>query len=291
MLYLNMEGNKKYDDKITKHKDFNEIIKYRIMEMLRINIDAAMRDIYLDINSIFSILYRSSNPEDEDLINEIGDGIANLIKKCEDNGSTLHFIYHTDKSILHVDTYPDWCKERYERVDFTKTKFVLKILTIIKNMSMNVKSIKLVNTKNIHPAFYVWVKENGLSKAPKKPVIITKDSVFFGIPLNHLLYYNGLKLIDASFDYDFIKEYPNVGKRFSLYYIIIRGDKRNEYKGYPKYGEVASYKYIKEHIVPISLNGEHPLKEFFDKYKRLYLLEEGIKYLHSKEIFPFEIFK
>lgn len=282
------------DQKIKNSKDFSKIVFYTLEDMFKVYIDRTIRDVYLDINSLISIIYRSQNPNDPEIVSSFGNYLSEFISRCETNKITIHFIYSTDKSKVHFDTYPNWCKDRYERVNFMKTEYVLKVLAILKNLSNNNTNIKLINTRNIHPAYYIWVKESGLSKYNKRGIVISKDMVMMGIPISNLYIHNGRRLIDFKLENNYLKEYPDLNRKLALYYIIIRGEARNEYKGVPGYGEVKSYNYIKENALNLILDKEdtkHILRDQINKFKRLYLLEDGLEYLKENKLDPFIIFK
>ena len=272
------------DKKITSQGDFKKVIESVVSNMFKIKADT--RKIYVDLNSCLSILFHYENINSAETVEIIGKQLEMFLQVYLNDKVEIVILFTLDKSQAHVDIYPDWCKERYERVAYQKSEFLQTLIVSLNKFSETNPLIKVVNTKKVHPALVVYENER-LTR--KRSTVLSKDVVFQCLPLRNLVIYTGVKYIDLD---DNVRQLPDdieLPEPYDLFlpvYLCLRGDTRNEFKGYPKYGIKRSVEYIDKNKLRIKASlesEEHPLKEWIDKYSALYNTNKLLE-LNKEEI-------
>ncbi|MGL5716284.1 MAG: hypothetical protein ACRCX2_24915 [Paraclostridium sp.] len=264
-----------YDTGLVSMKDdFRLVIDSVLKKMFKVNLDDTdVKRIYVDINSALSILFRYDDIADEKLLQIISDVIENFIVEHLENGLTIYFLYTLKPSRVHRSIYPGWCKEREDRVSIVKSDYLKKLIVTFKIYSDKNNNVKVVNCEDIHPALVVYeidrVFRNG-------SLILSKDLVFRCFSKTSVKLYNGVEWID--FEQSIFKQPDDVKllepHTMLAYYLALRGDSRNEYKGQLRFGPVNSAKYIEVNRLKIRAGVEHPQKEFLDKHIALFDIEK-----------------
>lgn len=259
------------DKKISSDSSYKKLIKNILGDMFRLKTDA--KRIYIDLNSCLSILFREEDINNEEIIDEVGINLERFLQLYIADKVEVIILFTLEPSQAHIDTFPEWCKERYQRVDFMKSNFLPKLIQGLKEFSEKNSLIKVANTHKVHPALVVYCSE---IKTRKKFAVLSKDVIFQCLPLNHMIIFTGRYYIDMSDRSRPMPDDVDLPEPTSLFlpvYLSIRGDSRNEYPGVKGFGFRNTMKYITEHKLRIKSNLEHPehhLKETIDKYSALY---------------------
>ena len=225
--------------------------------------------IYIDVNSCLSIMFRGEEYNTEECRNELQNILEKFMNKMILNKVQLIFLFTLEPSQAHIDIFPDWCKERYKRVDIMKSDFLKKFLVAIKSYSEKNNSIKLVNTHKVHPALVVYQNE---FKSKKRFLVLSKDLLFQCITLKTCSVYNGTTFIDIDNPNRDLPEFIELSEPDVLlpYALALMGSTREEFKGMPNYGPSKSSKYVNKYKIELKLGVDHPLKDHLDKYSVLF---------------------
>ena len=278
---------KEIDKIIIRKSDFKDIIKSNIRKMFDFTEDLFRDkyDVYVDVNSVISILFRYDNINDKDLINDITYIFEEFIDNCVTSGSKVVFMYTAKPSFVHTSIYPDWCKERYRRVKLKDSNFIISFLTAIKNIESNNTLISIENIGDKHIAQYIFEKTDSTSR---DFYLVSKDYV-----CQSLIYYKkciiftGINYIDyrdtnpSLYDNVNVKSFSPAG--YDFLYPLLRGDSRNEYKGLDGFGPIKSIRFIKENKIKLFLDGDYPHKDLITKYRPLYDIEKMIEYYKNNK--------
>jgi len=262
---------KRYDKNIISMKDdFRQVISYILNRVFDVHIDKDIKRVYIDINSALSILFRYESIDDSELLVKMSGIIEKFMVTHLDKGLDIIFIYTLDKSIVHHTVYPEWCKERNERVILRSSDFIKKLLINFAIYSSKNKHVKVLNCKNAHPAMVIKKLERFERTAC---LVLSKDNVFRCISHPTVSLYNGVDWIQFNVSDrplpDKLEKLKNPDK-FLPYYLAMRGDTRNEYKGMVGMGKVRTVDYINTNRIKIVSNIEHKHSEFFDERLPLY---------------------
>ena len=266
-----MRLNKKYDKTIVQMKDdFRLVVKSILHKLLDLDLElSTVKRIYVDLNSALSIIFRYDNIADDELLGIVGDEIENFLRKNLESGKTIYLLYNLKPSIVHRHIYPDWCKEREERVSILKSDYIKRLLMTFKVYSDKNHNLKVINCMDIHTALVIYELDKLYST---QSLILSRDAVFRCPIKSNIVVFNGVDWIDFS---DINMKLPDgielTDPHSTLaYYYTIRGDARNEYKGVKGYGVIKASKYIENNRLKIKAGIDHPLKEFTDKHIGLY---------------------
>ena len=270
-------GKAKLDSAIIKQTDFKKVISSVVSRMFKIAADT--RRIYLDLNSCFSILFRYDDINSPEAVEIVGTEIEKFLQLYLNDKVEIIILFTLDKSQAHLDIFPDWCLERYKRVDYARSDFLQTLIIGLKKFSDNNPLIKVINTKKVHPALVVYKNEKDRRK---RSTVLSKDVVFQCLPIKNLVIYTGVYYIDLDDrkrDLPDDIELPEPYDLFLPYYLAMRGDGRNEFPGLKGFGPKKSLEYIEVNKIKIKAGLDHPEKEWLDKYSKLYninkLLEEN----------------
>lgn len=264
-------------------KDFKSVIESLLKQLFDVRLeDSKMKRIYVDLNSALSIIFRYENINDEDIITFTRDAIENFLLTNLKFHSEVILLYSLESSIVHTAIYPEWCKERDGRVRIVESDFIKKLLYSFKRNEGKLK-VRVVNTRGIHPAILIYKNE---LKYRTRSIILSRDCVFRCMTLSNVVLWNGVSWINPSSS---ILDLPDKieldDPNFSLpYYYTLRGDKRNEYKGFDGYGPVRTVAYLKQHRLKLKADLDHPNKEFIDKHLPLYNIELMVKKAEEMEL-------
>lgn len=265
-----MKHQPQLDAKLTKSRDFKSIVGSILKNMFRVEIYSSVRRIYIDLNSCLSILFRYDDINSNEITETISKNLEGFLQTYLNDGVKIYIIFSLHPSIVHTHIFTDWCKERYKRVDYSKCGFLQKLILSLNNFSKENPLIKIINSKDKHPAMIIHEQER-LSKSLF--CVLSKDSVIQCLPIPTMHIWTGVNYIEQD-DPDRIVpdnvELPEPVELFLPYYMTIRGDARNEYKGVDGYGPQRTSKYLHEQKIRIKANLEHPLKEYTDKYIGLF---------------------
>lgn len=273
-----------FEKKITNQKDFKKVIASVVSNMLKIKADT--EKIYIDLNSCFSILFRYDDINNPEAVEIISTEMERFLQLYLNDKTEIIILFTFEPSQAHIDIYPDWCKERYNRVNYAKSEFLQTLLVGLHKFSSTNPLIKVVNTKKVHPALVVYKNEQ---YSNKRSTILSKDIVFQCLNLRNIVIYTGVNYIDLDdpmrpFPDDV--ELPEPANLFLPYYIALRGDIRNEFSGKEGYGPVKSLAYITKNKLRIKsgINSpDHTEKEWLDKYSQLYDINKLLE-LNKEEI-------
>lgn len=273
------------DKKITGQGEyFKKVMRSVVSKMFQIKADT--RKIYVDLNSCISVLFHYDNINSPDAVAIMTQEIERFLQLYLQDKVSIIILFTLEPSQAHVDIYPDWCKKRYERVNYIKSDFLQTLIISLHKFSESNPFIKVVNTKKVHPALVVYQSEKD-SRA--RSTVLSKDVVFQCLPLKNLVVFNGLQYMDLD---DTMRntpddvELPQPYDLFLPFYFALRGDARNEFPGMTGFGPKKSVEYITKN--KIRLKGdiespEHPHKEWIDKYSQLYNINKLLE-VNKEEI-------
>ena len=256
------------DKEIEKKTDFQDVISGVIDNAL--NIEGKYDRIYIDINSVVSIMFRADDVNSKKIVESTYASFERLLTKYSRDNTEITILFTTHKSKYHTSIYPDWCKSRYERVDLSKSEGMKELIFALKKFSEQNKLIKVINTKEFHPAVIVKYLEDGLKN---RFIIISKDMVFYAMDMDFGSQYTGVTYIDYDEDVAVLSDRHKdveISRKMLKYYYALCGDTRNEFTGVSGYGPNKSIKYIKENKLELEAGLEHPQKEAIEKYCKLY---------------------
>ena len=258
----------KFDNAIIKQTDFKKVISSVVSRMFKIAADT--RRIYLDLNSCFSILFRYDDINSPEAVEIVSTEIERFLQLYLNDKVEIIILFTLEPSQAHIDLYPEWCQERYKRVDYAKSDFLQTLIIGLKKFSDNNPFVKVVNTRKVHPALVVYKNEKDRRK---RSTVLSKDVVFQCLPIKNIVVYTGVYYIDLDDrrrDLPDDIELPEPYDFFLPYYLAMRGDGRNEFPGLKGFGPKKSLEYIDVHKMEIKAGLEHPEKEWLDKYSKLY---------------------
>lgn len=260
------------DKKITGQRDFKTVVSNVLKNMFRVQIYPEIRKIYVDLNSCLSILFRYENINSPDITEAVSSSIENFLQKYLGDSVQVVILFTLEPSKVHIETYPEWCKERNERVDYGKSGFLQTLILSLNNFAKVNPLIKIVNHKAVHPAMVIYNAER-LNR--KEFCVLSKDAVIQCLPLKNMHIWTGVNYIEMDDPDRVLPDNITLPEPISLYlpfYMTIRGDARNEFKGVGDgyYGPQRTVKYINENKLKIKTGLSHPLKEHCDRYLKLY---------------------
>ncbi len=273
-----------FDKKIIKQSDFKKVISSVVTNMLKIKADT--EKIYIDLNSCLSILFRYDDINNPEAVEIISNEIERFLHLYLNDKVDIVILFTLEQSQVHVDIYPDWCKDRYQRVNYAKSDFLQTLLVSLHKFSETNPLIKVVNTHKVHPALYVYQNERF---SRKRSTVLSKDMVFQCLNLKNIVVYTGVNYIDLDDPMRPLPDDVELPEPVSLYlpyYIALRGDIRNEFSGKEGYGPVKSLAYINKHKLRIKAGidaPDHVEKEWLDKYSQLYDINKLLE-LNKEEI-------
>lgn len=277
------------DNLITSKSDFRDIIKSNIKKMFNFVDDLYNNDgkfvIYVDMNSVMSILFRYDKINDKKLMDDVSYIFEEFIDHCLKTSTKVVFMYTSQKSLVHTTIYENWCKKRYERVNLRNSEFILKFLTALNKFNEINKTVEIVNIKDKHIAHYIY--ENHVDS--RLFYVVSKDFVCQSLIFyKKCIVFTGVNYIDYRdlnpYMYDNLNIKKLVPDGFEYLYPIIRGDVRNEYKGIEGYGTIKTIDFIKKNKIKFIIDGDYPLKDKINEFKPLYNLESLIdKYNELKK--------
>lgn len=290
-----MYNDSKFEKKkqpFTSVEVINHVIKYHL------DVDDSVlqdyRVVVLDLNSILSILFHYEEEKNSEesciLVSEL---IETLISKCISLGSNIEIFYTIKPSSYHVGIYPEWCSERYSRVDIKSSTFMKAMITSLHAIADKNKSKRIIvtNTGEFHPVMFLKKYINNLTKT----LIITKDPVFESIVAMNgaILYHNKIKYLDDKDRYK--NEGINISPTEYKFYKAFAGDDRNGFPGTPHFGKIRSVDYIRNNSRIIKLAYANPSSPVTDqlkykdyiKYAALYDYDKMLAYREEKEFGTF----
>lgn len=255
------------DKKIQRTTNFKQVIESIVQRMFSVVTDT--KRIYVDLNSCISILFRYEDVNNPEVAKMVSDSMEQFLTKYLESKTQIIVLFTLDKSAAHLKIYPDWCKTRYERVNIAESGFLRALLVSLGEFSKNNPLVKISNTHKVHPALVVY--KNELGKRDKYTVL-SKDVVFQCVPDKQMIIFNGVNLIDMEDEPRMLPDDVTLtDPDFMLpYYLAIKGDVRNEFKGVEGYAKRKASKYCESNRISIKVGANHPLKEECDKYVQLY---------------------
>lgn len=277
------------DKLITSKADFKDIIKTNIKRMFNFVDDLYSLNgksiVYIDVNSVTSILFRYDKLNDRTLIEDISYIFEEFIDHCIKTSTKVIFLYSSKESLVHTNVYPKWCYERYKRVNLKNSDFIIKFLSALNKFNEINKLVEIQNIEDKHIAQFIY--ENHLDS--KLFYVVSKDFVCQSLIFyKKCIIFTGVNYIDYRdpnpYMYDNLDVKSFIPEGFEYLYPVIRGDVRNEYKGIDGYGTIKTIDYIKKNKIKIIIDGDYSLKDEINKYKPLYHLESLIdKYYELKK--------
>lgn len=279
------------NEKFKNKTDYVNIIDDVVKKIFKLELPQGTKRIYVDVNSTFSIIYAQETKHiNVDVVKHIVlECVQEIISKAQMHGAKVVFIYTAEKSILHTSIYPDWCKNRYDRDMISKPDYLTAVLKYLAELSTSNPIVSVVNTHEFHPAYYIYFKEAYLvnnKNHEDKIIILSKDPVFYGIPYDGVEFFTGvlLSINDHKATVGNYIKNTNLSRIQALFYLLLAGDDRNEYKGVLGVGPKKALDFINYNLVNIMLNdmGEatsYPYKEFIETHRPLYFIDKGLEKL------------
>lgn len=273
-----------FEKNITKQVDFKKVISSVVTNMFKIQADT--RKIYLDLNSCFSILFRYDDVNNPEAVEIIGREIEKFLQLYVNDKVEIIILFTLEPSQAHLDIYPEWCKERYERVKYSKSDFLQTLILSLNKFSQQNPLIKVVNTRKVHPALVVYQNEKD---SRKRSTVLSKDIIFQCLPLKNIVVYTGVNYIDLDDKNRTLPddvELPEPYDLFLPYYLALRGDARNEFSGIKGYGPKKSSEYVRVNKIRIKAgldSPDHPEKDWCDKYSQLFSISKLLE-INKEEI-------
>lgn len=255
------------DSKIKKTTNFKQVVDSIVARMFGVITDT--KRIYVDLNSCVSVLFRYDDVNNPEVSKMVSDNIERFLVKYLETRTEIIILFTLEKSQAHIDVYPDWCKERYERVNITKSGFLRALILSLSEFSKKNPLVKIANIHKVHPALVVY--KNELNRRTKFTVL-SKDVVFQCMNNRNMIVFTGVSIIDME---DEPRELPDditlTDPDVMLpYYLAIKGDIRNEFKGIEGYAKRKAAKYCEANRIAIKVGADHPLKEDMEKWVQLY---------------------
>ena len=262
------------DGKIKKTTNFKQVIDSIVARMFSVQVDT--KRIYVDLNSCVSVLFRYDDVNNPEVSKMVSDNIERFLLRYLETKTEIIILFSMEKSQAHIDVFPDWCKERYERVDITKSGFLRALLLSLGEFSKKNPLVKIANIHKVHPALVVY--KNELNRRTKYTVL-SKDVVFQCMSDKRMIIYTGVNIIDME---DEPRQLPDdvslVDPDTMLpYYLAIKGDIRNEFPGVEGYAKRKAEKYCNTNRIAIKVGADHPLKLECDKWVQLYDISKLIE--------------
>ena len=186
--------------------------------------------------------------------------------------ANILIFYGFKRNKIFDDIYPDWNKDRYKRfenetvIDFVKNKLLKKL----KLYSKKVTNVTVVDYKDsfitdIFSVLNIFEIHSNVLIISRNPQMLCLLSYF------NLSIYDGKEIVSRK-TYYLIKGNPTVHYSLIPHWFLLRGDKRNGYKGYPRMGPKTTDNYIQKHKEKIISFEDERIKTV-EKYKKLYFLK------------------
>lgn len=268
------------DKSIKRTTNFKQVIDSIVAKMF--NVETDVKRIYVDLNSCVSVLFRYNDVNNPEVSTMVSNYMEKFLLKYLETKTEIMILFTLEKSQAHIDVYPDWCKERYERVDISKSGFLRTLLLSLNEFSKKNPLVKVINTYKVHPALIIYKTE--LNRRTKF-CVLSKDYVFQCMIMKNMSIWTGVNYIDMEDNPRQLPEDIEIKDPDTMlpYYLAIRGDMRNEYDGIEGYGKKKTSKYIDTERIKIKADAEHPFKEVCDKYSQLYRIDKLLE-LNKQEI-------
>ena len=234
--------------------------------------------ILIDLDSLLSRLISEELPVETSIRVELIDFImmsfTEFFKKYS-NYSNIFIIYGFKKNKIFNDIYPEWNLDRYKRlenetvVDFIHNNLIKKL----KSYSKKVKNVSIIEYKK---AFIIDVLKilNVFGKEGFNLIISRNPQILTLLAYYNVFIYDGKDVIDRR-TCKMIKGCPKVHHSLIPHWFLLRGDKRNGYKGYPRMGPKITDNYIEKHKADIISFTDERIKTV-EKYRKLYFVKELI---------------
>lgn len=269
------------DKELEKTKSFRNVVTSVVSKLFQFDHD--IPKIYVDVNSCVSILFRYEDINESDIVQRISDIIETFLMNYLNKKTEIILLFTLEESQAHVTIDPNWCKDRMGRVQLVRCEFIKQLMVSLSQFSKENPFVKVIQTHKVHPALVVLEQER---KTRKPFCVLSKDVVFQCMRLSHMSVYTGVHYIEIAdplrvLPDDITLSDPEI---FLPYYLAIRGDRRNEWRGVEGYGKVTTLKYLQQHKLAIKADLEHPLKEHCDKY--CILFDPNKLMLENKEPIP-----
>jgi len=263
---------------IKKEYTFRDLINTVIAKTF--SLDVKCKRLYIDMNSVVSIIFHDEDSIFSDSVKlDIYKLFEKLLERYINKGTKVYIMFTLEKSRHHVEIYPDWCKKRYERVNIKRCEYITSLIKSLKEFSLTKENsqIRIINTRDIHPSIVVkYLETSHQNRKSDEAAILSKDPLFQLLGMKHLIVYTGSRYVylgdpDKELFTDNLTEdeLPNLDKMAPLY-LCLRGDKRNEFPGLPKFGKVTTIKYLNQHKMEILTGVYGKLEEHFTKYLKLF---------------------
>lgn len=234
--------------------------------------------IFIDLDSLLSRLTSEELPVETSIRVELIDFImmtfTEFFKKYS-NYSNIFIIYGFKKNKIFNDIYPEWNLDRYKRLENeTVVNFIHNnLIKRLKSYSKKVKNVSIIEYKkafiiDILKILNVFEKEGFNLIISRNPQILTLLAYY------NVFIYDGKDVIDRR-TCKMIKGYPKVHHSLIPHWFLLRGDKRNGYKGYPRMGPKITDNYIEKHKGDIISFTDERIKTV-EKYRKLYFVKELI---------------
>ena len=255
------------DGKIKKTSNFKQVVDSIVARMFSVQVDT--KRIYVDLNSCVSVLFRYDDVNNPEVSKMVSDNIEKFLLRYLETRTEIIILFSMEKSQAHIDVYPDWCKERYGRVDITKSGFLRALLLSLNEFSKKNALVKIANVHKVHPALVVY--KNELNRRTKFTVL-SKDVVFQCLNNRNMIVYTGVDIIDMEDEPRHLPDDISLTEPDTMlpYYLAIKGDVRNEFPGIEGYAKRKAVKYCETNRIAIKVGADHPLKTDVDKWIQLY---------------------
>lgn len=255
------------DGKIKKTSNFKQVVDSIVARMFSVQVDT--KRIYVDLNSCVSVLFRYDDVNNPEVSKMVSDNIEKFLLRYLETRTEIIILFTMEKSQAHIDVYPDWCKERYGRVDITKSGFLRALLLSLNEFSKKNALVKIANVHKVHPALVVY--KNELNRRTKFTVL-SKDVVFQCLNNRNMIVYTGVDIIDMEDEPRHLPDDISLTEPDTMlpYYLAIKGDVRNEFPGIEGYAKRKAVKYCETNRIAIKVGADHPLKTDVDKCIQLY---------------------
>lgn len=242
-----------------------------------INTLRGFNHIIIDLDSVFSVLlYLDDNPDEDAkvgyldvIVNHMGRFI-NLYQKS----SFISIYYNMYKYTYFPSIYKDWCKERMERYKNSGIKKLIddNLIKRLPKLEKHLNNFKFIKCED-SPILDIM---KDIESIKEKTVIVTRDTQYqclFLYSEDNIFISDGRRLFNRKTINAIQKGYFPVSYSLLPYFYLLRGDKRNEYKGYKRMGEKTTYKYIKEKLENIVQDKDERINEL-KEYRPLFFLKE-----------------
>ena len=234
--------------------------------------------IFIDLDSLLSRLISEELPADDkiraELVSFIMELFADFFSNYSDEAS-IFILYGFKRNKIFDNVYENWNTERYKRFENeTVVNFIHK--NLLRRLKVYSKTVKNVTVLEYKDAFLIDVIKilDVVEKNAPTLLMSRNPQTLCVLAYYNISIYDGKEIVDRK-TYKLIKGNPTVHYSLIPHWFLLKGDKRNGYKGYYRMGPKTTDKYIEKNKEDV-ISFEDERMKSLEKYKKLYFLKENL---------------